>query len=93
MICGFRILPGIHSKESLFFLLFGRDPQTPLRKLLIPKIRYLGDERGLLDLEAVRYALAPPRKISTSTSIDKGLTKIIHLQDALTSSRLVILST
>ena len=56
------ILLGIHSTESPFFPLFGRDPLTPFKKLLSPKIRYLGDERGLLDLEAVRYALALARK-------------------------------
>ena len=58
----FRILLGIHSKESPIFLHFVRDPLTPLRKLLTPYIRYLGDERGLSDLEAVRYAPAPARK-------------------------------
>ena len=49
-------------KESPFFFLFGRDPLTPLWKFLSPKFRYLGDERGLLDLETVRYALALARK-------------------------------
>ena len=43
-------------------LLFSRHPLTPLWKLLSPEIRYLGDERGLLDLEAVRYALVCARK-------------------------------
>ena len=60
--CFFGILLGIHSKESPFFLLFGRDPLTPLSKLLSPKNRYPGDERGLFDVEAVRYALAIARK-------------------------------
>ena len=41
---------------------FGKDPLTPLRKLLSLKIRYLGDKGGCLDLEAVRYALALARK-------------------------------
>ena len=57
-----RILPGIHSRDSPFFLLFGRDPLTPLRKLLSPKIRYQGDERGLLDLETIRYAFTSKEK-------------------------------
>ena len=54
---------GIHSRENLFFLIFGRDPMTPLSKLFLPKFRYQGDERCLLDLETMRYALPLGRKI------------------------------
>ena len=49
-------------KKVLFIFPFGRDPLTPLQKLLSPKIRHPGDERGLLDLEEVRYALTIARK-------------------------------
>ena len=34
-------LPNEHSKESPFFLMFGRDPVLPLNTLLGPKMRYL----------------------------------------------------
>ena len=58
----FRILSDIHSKESLFFLLFGRDPLTPLRKLLSSKIRSDVGEKGLLDHEGIWYVLELARK-------------------------------
>ena len=48
-----RILIGIHSEESPLFLLFSRDPITPLRKLLLPTIRYQWDEGGPLDIESI----------------------------------------
>ena len=46
-----------YSKESPFFLLFGRDPLTPLRKLLSPKMRYQGYQRVLFDLEGAHISL------------------------------------
>ena len=75
-------------KKVPFFLHFSRDPLTPLWKLSSSKIKYLGDERVLLDLEEVRYILALARKIYAI-----GPTKNIHLQDPLTNSQSVILST
>ena len=38
----YNFIPNEHSKESPFFLMFGRDPILPLNTLLEPKIRYLG---------------------------------------------------
>ena len=38
----YNFIPNEHSKESPFFLMFGRDPVLPLNTLLGPKIRYLG---------------------------------------------------
>ena len=38
----YNFIPNEHSKESSFFLMFGRDPVLPLNTLLEPKIRYRG---------------------------------------------------
>ena len=46
--------PNEHSKESPFFLMFGRDPVLPLNTLLGPNIRYLGNDINILSLEAMK---------------------------------------
>ena len=43
-----------HSKESPFFLMFGRDPILPLITLLEPKIRYLGNDINVLSLDVMK---------------------------------------
>ena len=50
----YNILPNEHSRESPFFLMFGRDPLLQLTKLLKPKIRYLGNDENILSLEALK---------------------------------------
>ena len=50
----YSFLPNEHSRESPFFLMFGRDPLLPLTKLLKPKIRYLGNDENILSLEALK---------------------------------------
>ena len=50
----YNFFPNEHSKESPFFLMFGRDPRIPLQKMLTPKIRYLGDDENILSLEALK---------------------------------------
>ena len=50
----YNFLPNEHSRESPFFLIFGRDPLLPLTKLLKPKIRYLGKDENILFLEALK---------------------------------------
>ena len=50
----YNFLPNEHSRESPFFLMFGRDSKLPLNTLLQPKIRYLGDNENLLSLEALK---------------------------------------
>ena len=50
----YNFFPNEHSKESPFFLMFGRDPRVPLNTLLIPKIRYMGTEENILSLEALQ---------------------------------------
>ena len=56
----YNFFPNEHSRESPFFLMFGRDPILPLNKLLEPKIRYLGNDENILSLETLKnvYELA-----------------------------------
>ena len=50
----YNFIPNEHSKESPFFLMFGRDPILPLNTLLGPKVRYLGNDINILSLEAMK---------------------------------------
>ena len=50
----YNFIPNEHSKESPFFLMFGRDPVLPLNTLLGPKMRYLGYDMNILSLEAMK---------------------------------------
>ena len=50
----YNFKPNEHSKESPFFLMFGRDPALPLNTLLGPKMRYLGNDQNILSLEAMK---------------------------------------
>ena len=44
-------LPDQHSKESPFFVMFSRDALTNLQHLISPKLRYMGTNDLILDLE------------------------------------------
>ena len=50
----YNFMANEHSKESPFFLMFGRDPVLPLNTLLGPKMRYLGNDMNILSLEAMK---------------------------------------
>ena len=50
----YNFFPNEHSRESPFFLMFGRDPRVPLNTLLTPKIRYMGTEENILSLQALQ---------------------------------------
>ena len=50
----YNFIPNEHSKESPFFLIFGRDPVLPLNTLLEPKLQYLGNDINILSLEAMK---------------------------------------
>ena len=50
----YNFIPNEHSKESPFFLMFGRDPILPLNTLWGPKVRYLGNDINILSLEAMK---------------------------------------
>ena len=49
----YNFIPNEHSKESHFFLMFGKDLVLPLNTLLGPKMRYLGKDLNILSLEAM----------------------------------------
>ena len=50
-------LPNQHSKESPFFIMFGRDTVTNLSQLTKPKLRYMGTEDLILDLKVMSSIL------------------------------------
>ena len=50
----YNFLPNEHSKESPFFLIFGRDVVLPLNSLLSPQMHYLGNDLNVLSLEALK---------------------------------------
>ena len=63
----YNFFPNEHSKESPFFLMFGRDPRIPLNTLLEPKIRYMGTDENILSLEALQriyYMVAENLKLA-----------------------------
>ena len=50
----YNFMPNEHSKESPFFLMFGRKALLPLNTLFKPAVRYLGNDENLLSLEALK---------------------------------------
>ena len=50
----YNFMPNEHSKESPFFLMFGRDLVLPLNTLLEPKIRYMGNDINIISLESMK---------------------------------------
>ena len=50
----YNFLPNEHSKESPFFLMFGRDAVLPLNSLLSPQFHYLGNDLNVLSLAALK---------------------------------------
>ena len=50
----YNFLPNEHSKESPFFLMFGRDAVLSLNSLLSPQMHYLGNDLNILSLEALK---------------------------------------
>ena len=50
----YNFLPNEHTRESPFYIMFGRDPLLPLNTLLAPKCQYLGNDLNLLSLEAFK---------------------------------------
>ena len=55
LVCaGYNFSPIEHSKESPFFLMFGRDAILPLNKLLQPQVQYLGNDGNILSMQALK---------------------------------------
>ena len=50
----YNYFPNMSAKESAFFLMYGRDPMNKLSSILNTPRRYLCDETGLPDLEALK---------------------------------------
>ena len=65
----YNFLPNEYSRESPFFLMFGRDPILPLNNLIKPEVRYLGNDENILSLEALKniYEIA-----ATKLKVCKG---------------------
>ena len=53
----YNFVPNVTSKESPFFLMFGRDPYMPLNQLISQARRYLGNDEGIPNLEALQNLL------------------------------------
>ena len=50
----YNFLPKEHSKESPFFLMFGREARIPLNTMLQSQIRYLGNDENILSIQALK---------------------------------------
>ena len=53
----YNFVPNVTSKEAPFFLMFGRDPYMPLNQLISQARRYLGNDEGIPNLEALQNLL------------------------------------
>ena len=53
-VSAYNFFPCQSSKESPFILMFGRDPITPVAKLLEPRPRYYGERGGALKMDMLR---------------------------------------
>ena len=53
-VSAYNFFPCQSSKESPFVLMFGRDPITPVAKLLEPRPRYYGERGSALKMEMLR---------------------------------------
>ena len=63
VLASYRITQNLAMAETLFFLVYGRDPNLPLHQLLEPMQCFLEDpESDMLNLETHRLALAIAKK-------------------------------
>ena len=63
VLASYRFTPNLATAETLFFLVYGRDPKLPLHQPLEPMQHFLGDpDSGMLNLEMHRLALAIAKK-------------------------------
>ena len=63
VLASYTVTPNLAMTESLFFLVYSRDPNLPLHQLLEPMQHFLGDPNsGMLNLETNRLALAIAKK-------------------------------
>ena len=73
----YNFLPNEHSKESPFFLMFGRDAVLPLNSLLSPQFCYLGNNLNVIALEALKnmFHIAAENLCHAHTCCDDTLPK------------------
>ena len=71
------VIPLACSKESPFFLMFGRDAVLPLNSLLSPQLRYLDNDLNVLSLEALKnmYLIVTENLRKAHTRRDSTLPK------------------
>ena len=50
----YNFLPNEHSKESPFFLMFGREARIPFNTMFQSQIRYLGNDENILSIQALK---------------------------------------
>ena len=63
VLTSYRITTNLATAETLFFLVYGRDPNLPLHQLLEPMQHFLGDpDSSMLNMETHRLALAIEKK-------------------------------
>ena len=63
VLASYRITPNLATAETLFFLVYGRDPNLPLHQLLELMQCFLGDpDSSMLNLKTHRLALAIAKK-------------------------------
>ena len=87
----YNFLPNEHSKESPFFLMFGRDAVLPLNSLLSPQLCYLGNDLNVLSLEALKnvYLIVTKNLCKARTRCDSTLPK--HLPHHFTADDTVLI--
>ena len=86
LACTAYALPNERSKESPFFLMFGRDPIVPLNSLLMPTVKYSGTDENILSLEALmnmykfiasNLELAQKKRILKLPDLTENLVRVI----------------
>ena len=84
----YNFLPNEHSRESPFFLMFGRDLLLQLTKLLKPKVRYLENDENILSLEALKniYQLV----VTNLKHAGEKRQPKVHIQPKLKEGNLVL---
>ena len=75
----YNFLPNEHSKESPFFLMFGRDAILPLNKLLQPQVQYLGNDENILSMQLLKniYEVVAQNLKTTCTKIRDNVNPIL----------------
>ena len=84
----YNFLPNELSKESPFFLMFGREARIPLNTMFQSQIRYLGNDENILSIQALKniYQLVAENLQKTrkrKTSINVPQTNKLKTEDSV----------